>query len=159
VNTITTKGREEDTPQVKIGPFSLNVQEGWTLTTVIIAGPSEDDIGEAGERPFQRNLVATMESVHPEETPEQYVERQLAGLWKAGVEQYLDEREQVTLKGDLKGLLHESVIIGTGGERVRQMQLVCIKESVAYTLIASDLDGERFNAARQQFREMLLSFS
>jgi len=145
-------------PQVTIGPFLLNVPEGWTLTTVVIAGPHEEQIGEAGERAFPRNLVATMERVNPEETPQHYVERQLAGLWKAGVEQYLDEQEEVTLKGDLKGLLHESVIVGLDGSRVRQMQLVCIKEGVAYTLIASDLDGEPFNAARQQFREMLLSF-
>jgi hypothetical protein len=146
-------------PQVSIGPFSLNVRENWTLTTVIIAGPREENVGDADEPLFQRNLVATMESVAPKETPESYVDRQLAGLWKAGVEQYLDDAEKVTLGGDLKGLMHESVIVSpTGGERVRQMQLVCIKDGIAFTLIVSDLDGERFDSARQEFKEMLLSF-
>jgi hypothetical protein len=146
-------------PQVEIGPFSLNVLENWTLSTVILVGPREESVDDANQRPFQRNLIATMERLDREETPQSYVERQVEGLLNAGVEQQLEgEEERVTLKGDLEGLLHESVIIGPGGDRVRQMQLVCIKGGVAYTLIASDLDGERFDAARRQFREMLLSF-
>jgi hypothetical protein len=151
-------------PRISIGPFSLNVREDWTLSTVIFAGPPEektsDDAEQAGgdSRPFQRNLIATMERVEPEETPKSYVERQLGGLWKAGVEQYLDEEKQVPLGGNLQGLTNEWMIVGSGGERVRQMQLICIKEGVAYTLIASDLDGEPFEAARQEFKEMLLSF-
>lgn len=151
-------------PRISIGPFSLDVRKNWTLSSVILAGPPEektsDDEERAGgdSRPFQRNLIATMERVKAEETPKTYVDRQLEGLWKAGVEQYLGEEKPVTLVGRLKGLMNDWVIVDSGGERVRQMQLVCIKEGIAYTLIASDLDGERFEAVRQEFEEMLLSF-
>jgi hypothetical protein len=150
-------------PRVSIGPFSLDIQEDWTLSTVILAGPEEEtskDNERAGDepRPFQRNLVATMERVKPEQTLESYVERQLAGLWEAGVEQYLGEQRRVQVGSDLPGLMNEWVLVGGRGERVRQMQIVCIKEGVAYTLIASHLDGEPFKAARQEFEEMLLSF-
>lgn len=152
-------------PRISIGPFSLDVRENWTLSNVILAGPPEektpdhDELAGGDSRPFQRNLIATMERVKAEETPETYVERrQLGGLWKAGVEQHLGEEKSVTLVGGLKGSMNEWVIVNPDGERVRQMQLVCIKGDIAYTLIASHLDGERFKAARQEFEEMLLSF-
>jgi hypothetical protein len=38
------------------------------------------------------------------------------------------------------------------------MQLVTLKDGCAYTLIASHLDGAPFEAARAEFRNMLLSF-
>ncbi len=45
-----------------------------------------------------------------------------------------------------------------GGERVRQMQLVVIKNGVAHTTIATHLDGISFENVREEFRAMLLSF-
>ncbi|CAN0586422.1 unnamed protein product, partial [Laminaria digitata] len=50
------------------------------------------------------------------------------------------------------------IIQGAGGERVRQMQLVVIKNGIAHTTIASHLDGASFERARKEFRAMLVSF-
>jgi hypothetical protein len=55
-------------------------------------------------------------------------------------------------------LITEQIILGATGERVRQMQLVCIKEGVAHTVITSHLDGPPFENARKEFRAMLDSF-
>jgi hypothetical protein len=38
------------------------------------------------------------------------------------------------------------------------MQLVCLQDGVAYMLIASNIAGEPFEACRDEFRSMLLSF-
>jgi hypothetical protein len=38
------------------------------------------------------------------------------------------------------------------------MQLVALKDGVAYTVIASHLDGTPFEQTRGEFRTMLLSF-
>lgn len=151
--------------RVTLGSFSLEASSEWTLSTVILAGPV-DDVG-AGQgmpttkvvRPFQRNLVATMEQVGPSVTVEGYVNRQIEGLKQAGVSrQEGAPPEKVKLgRGDV-GLLTEQIILGQSGERVRQMQLACIKEGVAHTIIASHLDGAAFEGARKSFREMLLSF-
>jgi hypothetical protein len=57
----------------------------------------------------------------------------------------------------------EQVIQGPTGELVHQMQLVVImdkdEKSLAYTLIASDLEGEPFAKVRGEFEKMLKSFS
>ncbi len=152
-------------PRVTIGTFSLEAPDEWTLSTVILAGPVSEDIQEMGllggktVRPFQRNLIATMERVDQEVTPDSYVRRQVEGLREAGV----DRREArapeiVQLEGGNKGLLTEQVILGPTGERVHQMQLVSIKDSIAYTIIGSHLDGAPFETVRDEFRQMLLSF-
>lgn len=153
-------------PQVSIGSYSIEAASGWSLSTVILAGPVEEQIADLGmpggstARPFQRNLVATMEEVPEGVTPEIYVRRQVEGLRKAGVERRQAEQpERVELAGGVNGLLTEQVITAGTGESVRQMQLVCIKQNIAYTLIASHLDGAPFRRAREEFRRMLLSFT
>lgn len=152
-------------PRIQIGPFSLTTPQGWTLSTVILAGPVSEPPPVRGrfdlkeERRFQRNVVATMEQVAPNDTVESYVRRQIDGLREAGVEREEEKRERVRLDSGLEGLMTEQVVTGQQGERVHQMQLVCIKEGVAHTIIASDLDGERFEGARDEFRAILLSFA
>jgi hypothetical protein len=51
------------------------------------------------------------------------------------------------------------VIIGAGGEQVRQMQLIFIKDRISHCAIASHLNGEPFESAREEFRRILLSYS
>jgi hypothetical protein len=152
-------------PLVSVGPLSIEVPEDWTLSTVILAGPPDPPLLDSAllwtkpARPFQRNLVATMEQVNPTETPETYVNRQIEGLRAGGVpRQEGREPETVKLESGRAGLLTEQLIVGGSGERVRQMQLVTIKDGCAHTLIASHLDGAPFEAVRDEFRGILLSF-
>lgn len=150
--------------RVTLGSFSLEATSEWTLSTVILAGPVDDVSPEAGMlttksvRPFQRNLVATMEQVEAGSTVEGYVKKQIDGLRAAGVQRQEAAKPERVKIGQLDGLITEQIISGSGGERVRQMQLVCIKAGIAHTVIASHLDGKSFEAARASFREMLLSF-
>jgi len=151
--------------RVSIGTFSLETSPGWTLSTVILAGPVDDTPPEPSllqgptSRRFQRNLVATMEEVAEDETPENYVRRQVDGLGKARVERrQVGDPRKVELAGGLQGLITEQLIVGDSGERVHQMQLVCIRQHVAHTLITSHLEGVPFDAAREEFEQMLLSF-
>jgi hypothetical protein len=154
-------------PLVQIGAFSVEVPPDWTLSTVIIVAPSDEAATDLDElrgpttTPFQRNFIATMEQVGAAETPENYVRRQLEGLRKAGVERrQVGPLRTVELPvGALHGLLMEQVITGPTGEWVHQMQLVCIKQGVAHTLIVSHLEGEPFDRARDEFEKMLLSFA
>ena len=153
-------------PRVKLEffphDFSLDVPEGWTLSNVIFAGPSRDPASAAEDRsarPFQRNVIVTLEQVLSEETPYDYFERQEKGLREAGVESGLvGLPEEVEFERGRKGLLLERVVVSHEGERVRQVQLMTIKDNVAFTLIASHLDGEPFDDARQEFRKILESF-
>lgn len=150
--------------RVQFGTFSLDAPGEWTLSSVILAGPVEEAPGQGmlttkAVQPFQRNLITTLEQVDDKETPEKYVERQIAGLREAQVpREQIGDAEKVQLPGGHPGLLVEQVIVGAGGERVRQMQLVCIKAGIAYTVIASHLDGASFEKVRNEFRNMLLSF-
>lgn len=151
-------------PHISLGPISLDVPAGWSLTTLILAGPVDEQSGAGARerfpsRPFQQNLVAAMERVEDIETAESYVLRQIDGLRKAQVPRWEKaEPKQVSLPDGATGLLTEQVVIGPGNERVRQMQLVTIKQHVAYTLIATHKDGESFEEAREDFKRMLLSF-
>jgi len=152
-------------PRIQFGSFSLEATPDWTLSTVILAGPVDE--GPSGGmlttkavRPFQRNIVATMEEVEPSTTLEGYVKRQIDGLKQAGVtRQDAGKPEKVKLGNGYDGLITEQIIVGGTGERVRQMQLVCMKDGVAHTIIASHLDGNPFEAARKSFRTMLISFT
>jgi hypothetical protein len=153
-------------PRVTLGSFSLEADPEWTLSTVILAGPVESSGIGAGMpttkavRPFQRNIVATMEQVDGSTTADAYVKRQIEGLKQAGVSrQEAGASEKVKLAGGIEGLITEQIIVGATGERVRQMQLVCIKAGVAHTVIASHLDGPTFESARAEFRKMLVSFN
>jgi hypothetical protein len=152
-------------PRITFGSFSLEASGDWTLSTVILAGPVDESPKEGllttkGVRPFQRNLVATMEEIEAGTTLEAYVKRQIDGLKAAGVSrQDAGKPERIKLGNGLDGLITEQIIVGGTGERVRQMQLVCIKSGVAHTIIASHLDGGPFEGARKSFRAMLVSFS
>jgi hypothetical protein len=151
-------------PRVTFGTFSIEAGDDWTLSTVILAGPIDEPptqglVSTKAVRPFQQNIVATMEQVEPSMTLENYVKRQIAGLKEAGVQrQDAGKPERLKLASGKDGLVTEQIIIGGSGERVRQMQLVCIRDGVAYTVIASHLDGASFEGARTSFRSMLLSF-
>ena len=148
--------------RVDFGPFSFDVPERWTLSSVILSGPVEDVSGASpGLPPFQRNLITTMEVVPPDETAESFVKKQVDALVAAQVaRQEAAPPEVVTLgeEGHQTGLITEQVITGAQGERVRQMQLVFIKHGVAYAAIASHLDGEPFEQSRSEFRTLLLSY-
>lgn len=152
-------------PLVSVGRFSIEVPQDWTLSTVILAGPPDSPspdpllLWTKPPKPFQRNLVVSAEQVGPAETPETYVSRQIEALRVAGIpRQEARQSEIVKLEGGHMGLLTEQFIVGNSGERVRQLQLVTIKDGCAYTLVATHLDGAPFEAVRDEFREMLLSF-
>ena len=152
-------------PQIRVGPISVNLRSDWTLSTIILVGPQDDQQPDPRlltpnvVSPFQRNLVVTCEQVSDAMTADIYVKRQIEGLRKAGVPRG-DVRapERVDLSDGGEGLITEQVIVGGTGERVRQMQLVCIKGGTAYTLITSHLDGAPFERTRDEFRAILLSF-
>src|SRR5262245_25571859 len=104
--------------RVALGSFSLEATTDWTLSTVILAGPV-DEAGGAGMpttkvvRPFQRNLVATMEQVEPTMTLENYLKRQIDGLRQAGVERTEAAKpERLKLAEGRDGLLSEQIIRG-----------------------------------------------
>jgi hypothetical protein len=98
-------------------------------------------------RSFQRNLVATMEQVGAHVTLRSYLDRQIEGLIKANVgRSEADEPREITLPSGLTGLLSDQYIQTPGGDLVRQLQLVCIKDDVAYTLIATHLAGELYDS-------------
>src|SRR5262245_61843766 len=116
--------------RVQLGSFSLEAPAAWKLSTVILAGPTEAPAGPAAMpsaravRPFQRNLVATMEPADARDTLEGYVKRQIDGLKQAGVSRMdAGKPEKLKLNGGPEALLTEQIILGSGGERVRQMQL------------------------------------
>lgn len=153
-------------PRVTFGTFTVDAPPSWTLSTVILAGPVDDNPAAGGmmttkkARPFQQNVIATLEQVPPTETPESYVKKQLEGLRAAKVDRKEGAKpETVKLQSGGEGLLTEQIVVGPEGERVRQMQLVSIKNGVAHTIIASHLDGVPFEKSRATFRQMLLSFT
>jgi hypothetical protein len=152
-------------PRVQLGPFSVEVPLNWTMSSVILTGPVgtvDTDVrmlGADAQQPFKQNLIATMEQVGSDETARSYVERQIEGLRNAQV----DRRElvaptEVSLRTGATGILLEQMIGASDGEYVGQMQLVTIKDRVAYTLIASHLYGPLYDQAREHFRLLLLSF-
>ena len=142
---------------VGFGPFSFDVPDHWTLSSVILSGPVEAP--DQGAPPFQRNLITAMEAVSADETAESFVQKYVAALASADVTQQVPTPEEVSLAdGELRGLITEHVVTGPHGEKVRQMQLVFIKEGIAFTAIASHLDGPPFENAREEFRSMLLSY-
>lgn len=100
-----------------------------------------------------------MEEVDGKMTLDAYLKRQIDGLKQAGVtRQDAGKPERVKLSSGADGLIAEQIILGSGGERVRQMQLIVIKNGVAHTVIASHSDGAAFESARAELRTMLLSF-
>jgi hypothetical protein len=152
--------------RLSFGAFSLEVASDWTLSTVILTGPVEKappDMRVLSVMPpkqFQQNIVVTMEQVSASETPEGYAKKQLEGLLKAGVSRLgAAPPERVKLNSGLDGLLTDQVIMGAEGQWVHQIQLMSIKDGTAFTVIASQLDGEPYQRVRDTFRKILLSFS
>ena len=112
-------------PQINIGPVSVDLRSGWTLSTIIFAGPQDDQQPDPSlltpnvVRPFQRNLVVTCEAVSASVTADSYVKSQSDGLRKAGVAHgYARPPERVDLSGDREGVITEAVVVGPNGERV-----------------------------------------
>lgn len=151
-------------PKVKFGSFSLEIPAEWTLSTIILAGPLSEEIPSdprmptRTSRPFQSNIVLTLEKVAEDTTPKIYVDKQISGLIQAGVSREEVAFEEVKLVSNIDGILTEQIIEGGGGEEVCQLQLVVITGGIAYTVIASQLVGEPFEKMRDRFREILLSF-
>lgn len=151
-------------PIVSFANFSLDVPPDWTMSTLILAGPLEQQPATQLRTPrapqqFQQNLVMTMEEVASGVTAEDYLNRQLMGLQDSGITRYEGRPpEEVHLEDGARGIITEQIITGSGGEWVRQMQLITIKDRIAHTLIASHLEGPSFERARDQFRAILLSF-
>lgn len=151
-------------PKVSFGTFSMEAPTDWTLSSIVLAGPMDESPGQGmlttkAVKPFQRNMIVSMERVAPSETPQSYVQRQVEGLKQAGVHrQEAAPAEVVTLSSGAEGLLVEQ-IISQGGERMRQLQLVFIKDHIAHTAIGTHLDGASFERVRDEFRGMLLSFA
>lgn len=148
---------------INIGNISMNLEDGWTIATVIFAGPVETNIGNpllpmnTQQTQFQQNIVVTAEPVPENMTTEKYLGLQRDGLRKAGVDFEVSKPEIVKLDNETDGLLVEQVVMGPSGESVRQMQLICILDKFAFTCIASNLDGDPFDNARARYRNMLLS--
>ncbi|MBI2377180.1 MAG: hypothetical protein HYV07_24480 [Deltaproteobacteria bacterium] len=152
--------------RLNLGTFSIEASDQWTLSTMILAGPVEEPNDKLKlktakpPKPFQQNIIVTMEQVKNDETPESYVKRQIQGLVEANVRRKeTASPENVELAGGQKGYLTEQSVTAPGGEQVRQLQLVTIKKGVAFTLIASNLDGPAFDASRTAFRKILTSFA
>jgi len=145
--------------------FSIDMPDGWTLSTLIFAGPVDektDDalVGIGSAKPFQKNLVITLEAIAADVTLEDYLKRQRDGLIKAEVDWQPDqEPETVQLADGSVAILSEHTMMGQGGALIRQIQLMRFKSGVAYTFIASDLEGYPFDLARDDFRKILLSVS
>ncbi|MBI4820178.1 MAG: hypothetical protein HY791_28135 [Deltaproteobacteria bacterium] len=151
--------------RVNLGTFSIDAPDVWTLSTIILAGPVEEPNDKLKlktakpQKPFQQNIIVTMEQVGKDETPESYVRRQVQGLLEAKViRKETATPETLDLGKGQKGLLTEQSVTGPGGEQVRQLQLVSIRNGVAFTLIASNLDGPAYDRSKDSFRKILASF-
>ncbi len=148
---------------VSFGTYTLDAPDSWTLQSVVLAGPVDEAptkgmLTTKAVKPFQRNLVTTFERVDAKETLQSYLQKQAEGLRQAGVtRQEARPPETVAVNGH-QGVLTEQVV-SYGGERVHQLQLLVFKDGIAHLLIASHLDGPPFEAARNEFRSMLLSFA
>lgn len=109
--------------RINFGSFSLDTPPEWSLTTLILQGPSVEDEMSKGmltakkSKPFNQNLIATMEQVPPSETAESYVQRQLEGLIQAGVQRKETAKpEAITMENGQTALLTERSVMGPGGE-------------------------------------------
>lgn len=143
--------------RVTVGPISLEAPRDWSLSTVTLAGPPGGTVNPDGSQPFQKNVVITMEVLPSDETAESYVSRQVVGLKQAGVDRKEVSREAAQVFGGTPGLLTEQQIKVAQNPAVRQLQLVAIRDRVAYLVIATELDGNSYEQTRDEFRAMLLS--
>jgi hypothetical protein len=144
--------------------MSLEIPSGWRLTTMILTGPEQEPDADPQmltanpSQPFQSNIIMTAEPVGDEETAESYIRKQQEGLLRAALTRRdAAPPEKVTLSDGHDGLLTEQVLMVPEGGWVRQLQLMTLKDGVAYTVIASQLEGEPFRRMREAFRNILLS--
>ena len=147
---------------IDLGRFSLQAPPTWQIASLILVGPPDVATGPAKSPGvsgnFQQNLVVVSELVEEKETLPAYVQKQTAKLQEQGaLHRPPGPLEKVTLGDGRDGLLFEHVVLGPSGERVRQMQLIALKNGVLHALIASHLDGLPFEAQREGFRSMLRS--
>lgn len=140
---------------MNFGSFRMEAPPDWTLSSIALVGP----LGDSAPNAFQRNLFVNMERVGPGDTPETHLEHQIAALAAAGIERAeVSPPESLSLADGRPAVLYEQILMGQGGERVRQMQLIFVKDGIAHTAIASELDGSSFDSVRDELRTMLLSF-
>src|SRR4051794_23719124 len=121
--------------------ISLEVPSGWSLATLILAGPEEEPVEEPDtdsqvltakpSQPYKSNIVVAMERISGE-TAESYLRKQQEGLLRAAVSRRdAAAPEKVTLSDGRDGLLQEQVLTGLEGVWVRQLQLMTFKDGVA----------------------------
>lgn len=142
---------------IAVGRFALDPPPGWQVASLILLGPP--DAGAAGAAgPFQQNVVVVCEKLGEEETLEGYVARQTQKLKEQGAMSLPPgPMEKVPMGGERRAVMFEHVVLGPQGEKVRQMQLVTLKDKNLHALIASHLDGLPFEAARETFSALLRS--
>ena len=150
---------DREQSSMTVGNFNLPTPEGWHMASLILVGPpdaaNQNAPGQAGG--FQQNLVVVSEMVDAEETTEAYVKKQTQKLKEQNaLHRPPGPLEPVTLAGGRAAVLFEHVVLGPGGEKVRQMQLISVNSGSVYALIASHMDGLPFEAQREAFRAILL---
>ena len=140
--------------ELSVGGFSLPLPGDWQIASLILVGPSEAQ--EGGQPEFQQNIVVVSEGVPNEETAEAYVKKQTDKLKEQkALFASPGQLEKIKLPGGKDAVLFEHVVLGPGGERVRQMQVVSVSNGRMHALIASHLDGPRFAAHRGGLRAIL----
>ena len=144
---------------LSVGRFSLTPPGGWQVASLILLGPPDSGApGSAGA--FQQNLVVVCEKLDENETLDGYVARQTQKLKEQGAMfRPPGPMEKVPFPGGRQAVLFEHVVLGPQGEKVRQMQMVTLKEGTLHALIVSHLDGLPFEAARDDFSGLLRSVS
>ena len=140
---------------LQVGSFSLPTPQDWHIASVIVVGPPDGaGAGPQGQQ-FQQNIVVVSEPVEDDENAEAYVQKQTAKLKEQkALFASPGQLEKIALGGH-PAVLFEHVVLGPGGERVRQMQVVCVHKGRMHALIASHLDGPRFAAQRSSLRTIL----
>lgn len=140
---------------LQVGGFSLPTPSDWQIASIIIVGPA-DAAAAPGQQQFQQNIVVVSEPVESDENAQAYVQKQTAKLKEQkALFASPGQLENITLAGGRAAVLFEHVVLGPGGERVRQMQVVCVHDGRMHALIASHLDGPRFAAQRASLRGIL----
>ena len=143
---------------ISVGSFNITTPAGWQVASLILVGPPDmahpSSPGQQGM--FQQNVVVVTEPVEDNETVEAYVKKQTEKLKEQNaLHRPPGPLEKVTLAGGRTGVLFEHVVLGPGGEKVRQMQLVSLSGGFAHALIASHMDGLPFESQRESFRGIL----
>jgi hypothetical protein len=146
--------------EIDLGSFALKAPPQWQIASLILVGPP-DAPGAGGpgvQGNFQQNLVVVSERIEGNETLQAYVQKQTGKLQEQGaLHRPPGPLEKVTLSGGREAVIFEHVVLGPSGEKVRQMQLISLKDGMLHAMIASHLDGLPFESRRDEFRGMLTS--